>query len=91
MAAPQPWQQFLASLQHTEWVVYAKPPFGGPAHVLKYLARYTHRVAIANHRLLALDQGQLTFQWQDDAHGNRQRTMTLDAVELVRRFLLLCG
>jgi len=88
LAAPQPWQQFLASLQHTEWVVYAKPPFGGPAHVLKYLARYTHRVAIANHRLLALDQGQLTFQWKDYAHGNRQRTMTLDAVEFVRRFLL---
>ena len=88
LAAPQPWQQFLASLQHTEWVVYAKPPFGGPAHVLKYLARYTHRVAIANHRLLALDQERLTFQWKDYAHGNRQRTMTLDAVEFVRRFLL---
>ena len=88
LAAPQPWQQFLASLQNTEWVVYVKPPFGGPAHVLKYLARYTHRVAIANHRLLALDEGQLTFRWKDYAHGNRQRTMTLDAVEFLRRFLL---
>ena len=65
LAAPQPGQQFLALLQHTEWVVYAKPPFGGPAHVLKYRARSIHRVAIANHRLLALDQGQLTFQWKD--------------------------
>jgi hypothetical protein len=88
LAAPQPWQQFLASLQNTEWVVYVKPPFGGPAHVLKYLARYTHRVAIANHRLLALDEGRLTFRWKDYAHGNRQRTMTLDTVEFLRRFLL---
>jgi Putative transposase len=91
LGAPQPWQQFLASLQDVEWVVYAKPPFGGPAHVLKYLARYTHRVAIANHRLLALDDGRVTFRWKDYAQGNRQRTMTLDAVEFLRRFLLLCG
>jgi Putative transposase len=91
LAAPQPWQQFLASLQNTEGVVYVKPPFGGPAHGLKYLARSTHRVAMAHHRLLALDEGRLTFRWNDDAHGNRQRTMTLDAVEFLRRFLLLCG
>lgn len=88
LAAPQPWQQFLASLQHTEWVVDGKPPCGGPAHVLKYLARSTHRVAIAHHRLLALDEGRLTFRWKDDAHGKRQRTMPLDAVEFLRRFLL---
>jgi hypothetical protein len=68
--------------------VYAPPPVGGPAHVLKYLARYTHRVAIANHRLLALENGRVTFRWKDDAHGKRQRLMTLDAVEFIRRFLL---
>jgi hypothetical protein len=88
LAASQPWQQFLASLQDLEWVVYAKPPFGGPAQVLKYLARYTHRVAITNHRLLACDEGRVTFRWKDYAQGNRQRTMTLDAVEFLRRFLL---
>jgi hypothetical protein len=85
---PQRWQQFLGSLQVTEWVVYAKPPAGGPGQVLKYLARYTHRVAIANRRLLALEDGRVTFRWKDYAHGNRQRLMTLDAVEFLRRFLL---
>ena len=67
---------------------YAKPPVGGPGPVLKYLARYTHRVAIANRRLLALEDGRVTFRWKDYAHGNRQRLMTLDAVEFIRRFLL---
>jgi hypothetical protein len=85
---PQRWQQFLGSLQVTEWVVYAKPPAGGPGQVLQYLARYTHRVAIANRRLLALEDGRVTFRWKDYAHGNRQRLMTLDAVEFIRRFLL---
>ena len=70
------------------WVVYAKPPAGGPGPVLKYLARYTHRVAITNRRLLALEDGRVTFRWKDYAHGNRQRLMTLDAVEFIRRFLL---
>ena len=84
----QRWQQFLAPLQTTEWVVYAKPPAGGPGQVLKYLARYTHRVAISNRRLLALEDGRVTFRWKDYAHGNRQRLMTLDAIEFVRRFLL---
>jgi len=69
-------------------VVYAKPPVGGPGPVLKYLARYTHRVAITNRRLLALEEGRVTFRWKDSAHGNRQRLMTLDAVEFIRRFLL---
>ena len=82
------WQQFLAPLRATEWVVYAKPPRGGPGQVLKYLARYTHRVAIANRRLLALEEGRVTFRWKDYAHGNRHRLMTLDAVEFIRRFLL---
>jgi hypothetical protein len=88
LTAPQRWQQFLRPLRATEWVVYAKPPVGGPGPVLKYLARYTHRVAIANHRLLALEDGRVTFRWKDYAHGNRQRLMTLDAVEFIRRFLL---
>ena len=82
------WQQFLHLLRATDWVVYAKPPAGGPGQVLKYLARYTHRVAIANRRLLALEDGRVTFRWKDYAHGNRQRLMTLDAVEFIRRFLL---
>jgi Putative transposase/Transposase zinc-binding domain len=85
---PPRWQQFLGPLQATEWVVYAKPPSGGPGQVLKYLARYTHRVAIAKRRLLALEDGRVTFRWKDYAHGNRQRRMTLDAIEFLRRFLL---
>ena len=72
----------------TDWVVYAKPPWGGPATVLKYLARYTHKTAISNRRLLSLEDGQVTFRWKDYAHGGRQRTMTLDAIEFVRRFLM---
>jgi hypothetical protein len=71
-----------------EWVVYAKPPLPGPQRVLRYLARYTHRVAITNRRLLACDDGQVTFRWKDYQRGNRQRLMTLDAVEFIRRFLL---
>jgi hypothetical protein len=72
----------------TEWVVYAKPPFGGPEYVLKYLARYTHRVAISSSRLLSLDNGRVTFRWRDSRHGNHTKSMTLDAVEFIRRFLL---
>lgn len=71
-----------------EWVVYAKRPFGGPEQVLKYLARYTHRVAISNSRLLSLENGRVTFEWKDSADGNQSKTMTLDAVEFIRRFLL---
>jgi hypothetical protein len=72
----------------TDWVVYAKEPFGGPEVVLKYLARYTHRAAISNHRLLELEDGEVRFRWKDYAHGSRWRTMTLGAVEFVRRFLM---
>jgi hypothetical protein len=78
----------LRSLYEKDWVVYAKPPFGGPARVLKYLARYTHRVAISNHRLLAMKDGRVTFSYKDYARGQRQCTMTLDATEFLRRFLL---
>ena len=69
-------------------MVYAKRPFGGPDQVLKYLARYTHRVAISNRRLLSLADGRLTFQWKDYADGNLAKTMSLAAVEFIRRFLL---
>jgi Putative transposase/Transposase zinc-binding domain len=81
-------EQLIDQAVQKEWVVYAKPPCGGPAQVLKYLARYTHRVAISNGRLLSLEDGKVTFQWKDYAHGNRQSTMTLQAAEFIRRFLL---
>jgi len=79
--------QWLASLAAREWVVYAKPPFGGPARVLKYLARYTHRVAISNHRLVSATDGRVTFRYQDYADAHRQKTMSLSAEEFLRRFL----
>jgi hypothetical protein len=69
-------------------MVYAKPPFGDAAHVLKYLARYTHRVAISNRRLLGMERDKVTFAWKDYAHGCRRRAMTISAVEFIRRFLL---
>ncbi len=76
------------SLFRQKWVVYAKPAFGGPSQVLKYLGRYTHRVAISNHRLLAFDGQHVTFRWRDYAHGNKQRKMTLSSSEFLRRFTL---
>ena len=88
LAEPAAWERWVQALHQVEWVVYAKPPFGGPEQVLKYLARYTHRVAIANQRLVAVTDGTVTFRWKDYAHDHRPRTMTLDAVEFLRRFLL---
>lgn len=88
LAHPRRFQAWLATLKKSEWVVYAKPPFGGPEHVLKYLARYTHRVAISNGRLLSIDQGQVRFRWRDSKDNNSIKAMTLDAVEFIRRFLL---
>jgi hypothetical protein len=79
---------WLRTLFRHEWVVYAKPPFGGPSHVLHYLARYTHRVAISNHRLVAVADDQVTFRWKDYRHGNQLRLMTLSAEEFLRRFCL---
>jgi hypothetical protein len=70
------------------WVVYAKRPFGGPEQVLKYLARYTHRIAISNRRLISMEDGRVTFEWKDYADGGQTKTMTLEAVEFIRRFLL---
>src|SRR5262249_9691101 len=85
---PKAFRSFLRTLFRNDWVVYAKPPFGGPEHVLQYLARYTHRVAISNHRLLSFLDGKVTFRWKDYAHGNKKRKMTLTAEEFLRRFLL---
>jgi hypothetical protein len=79
---------YLAPATHCEWVVYAKPPFGGPQQVLEYLGRYTHRVAISNNRLLDFSDGVVTFAWKDYRHESRNKTMRLDAHEFIRRFLL---
>jgi len=85
---PKAWEGLLETLRNKKWHVYAKPPFGGPKQVLKYLARYTHRVAISNQRLLCVRDAKITFRYKDYAHDSRQRVMTLDAVEFIRRFLL---
>ena len=87
LAATVEWRRFIRSLADREWVVYAKPPFGGPEQVLKYLARYTHRVAISNERLLRLEEGQVTFSWKNYVAGGRRQPMTLSGVEFLRRFL----
>ena len=78
----------LAPARKVEWMVYAKRPFAGPEQVLDYVGRYTHRVAISNHRLVAVQQGQVCFHWKDYRDGNQQKTMTLPAEEFIRRFLL---
>ena len=78
----------LRRLHRHDWVVYAKPAFGGPLQVLRYLGRYTHRLAISNHRLLAFQQEHVTFPWKDYAHGGKQGQMTLAATEFLRRFFL---
>jgi hypothetical protein len=88
LSEPQPWQQFLAALRAKEWVVYAKEPIQDLQHVLTYLTRYTHRIAISNHRLVALENGQVTFRYKDYRHGHRLRTLTLEAVEFLRRLML---
>ena len=84
---PMQWRVFVNGLFETDWVVYAKPAFGGASAVLRDLGRYTHRVAISNHRLLAFDGERVTFQWKDYAHGDQRRTMTLSAMEFLRRFV----
>jgi len=80
-------ESFLRALSRREWVVYSKPPFGGPKQVLKYLARYTHRVAISDQRLVSLEDGKVTFRYKDYRCGNAKRTMTITAIEFIRRFL----
>jgi hypothetical protein len=88
LAHPVCFQDLVSSLREKEWVAYAKPPFGGPEQVLRYLARYTHRVAISNGRLLSLQDGRVRFRWRDSQHHNQIKEMSLDAVEFIRRFLL---
>ena len=88
LRTPAAFRAYLRPLHRRDWVVYAKPPFGGPAHVLRYLARYTHRVAISNHRLVSMTGDRVAFTWKDYRHGSRQGTMALDGVEFLRRFLL---
>ena len=84
---PERWRAFIDALFQTDWVVYAKPAFGGASAVLRYLGRYTHRVAISNHRLRSFDGDRVTFQWKDYAHHDQRRTMTLSAMEFLRRFV----
>jgi hypothetical protein len=88
LQSPAEFAALLRAAAHRKWVVYAKRPFAGPAQVLTYLSRYTHRIAIANSRLLAMADGRVTFRWRDYAHGHQTRTMTLEADEFLRRFLL---
>src|ERR1041385_6660121 len=88
LSDPKSFAQYLAPLHSTEWVVYAKPPFGGPDRVLDYLGRYTHRVAISNNRLKELQDGQVSFAYKDYKHEQRQKVMTLSADEFLRRFLM---
>jgi hypothetical protein len=88
LADPPQFAKLLRRLHRHDWVVYAKPAFGGPMQVLRYLGRYTHRVAISNHRLLAFDQERVTFRCKDYAHGSKQGKMTLGATEFLRRFFL---
>ena len=88
LAEPAAFTRRLRELRGVEWVVYAKPPFGGPAQVLAYLGRYTHRVAIANSRLLDVTDRQVAFRWRDYRHHGKAKVMTLDADEFIRRFLL---
>ena len=88
LAQPKTFAAWLRPLFRKDWVVYSKPPFGGPDYVLRYLGRYTHRVAISNHRLVSFADHQVTFRWRDSAHKNEQRLMTLSLDEFLRRFLL---
>jgi len=88
LAEPKIFAASLRPLFRKDWVVYAKRPFGGPEYVLQYLGRYTHRVAISNHRLVSFADGKVTFRWRDSAHHNEQKLMTLPLDEFLRRFLL---
>jgi hypothetical protein len=85
---PQNFQSLISKLYQNEWVVYAKKPFGGPEKVLDYLARYTHRVAISNHRITEVGEGRVSFTYRDRADGGAQKECTLQVSEFIRRFLL---
>jgi hypothetical protein len=88
LAQPKTFAAWLRPLHRQDWVVYLKRPFGGPEYVVHYLGRYTHRVAISNHRLVSFSDGQVTFRWRDSAHHNEQKLLTLSRDEFLRRFLL---
>ena len=88
LADPPAFARFCRDLRRLPWVVYAKPPFAGPAQVLAYLGRYTHRVALTNHRLVACAQAHVAFRWRDYADGDRLKILTLPVAEFLRRFLL---
>src|ERR1700693_2767137 len=88
LSKPKIFASWLRPLFRKDWVVYSKPPFGGPEYVLQYLGRYTHRVAISNHRLVSLAGDKVTFRWCDSAHNNEQKLMALSLDEFLRRFLL---
>ncbi|MGC2446615.1 MAG: IS91 family transposase [Candidatus Sulfotelmatobacter sp.] len=88
LAQPKIFAAWLRPLYRKDWIVYLKPPFGGPQYVLQYLGRYTHRVAISNHRLVSLADGNVTFRWRDSAHHNEQKLMSVSLDEFLRRFLL---
>jgi hypothetical protein len=88
LSDPKVFNNFVRDLYRDNWVIHCKRPFGGPEQVLKYLGRYTHRVAISNHRLVSFENGEVTFTWRDRAHGNIEKKMKLPAEEFLRRFLL---
>ena len=90
LAQAEAFKKWLSPFRKTDWVVYAKPPFGGPEAVLTYLSRYTHRVAISNHRLVSADANSVAFRWKDYRikHGDRQKVMRLTTPEFIRRFLI---
>jgi hypothetical protein len=88
LARAEPLQQWLEPLRHKDWVVYSQPPWGGADKALEYLSRYTHRIAISNHRLRSLEEGRVTFDYRDRRDGNRVKQLTLSAAEFIRRFLL---
>jgi len=88
LAKPKIFAAWLRPLHRKDWVVYLKRPFGGPEYVLQYLGRYTHRVAISNHRLVSFIDGQVTFRWRDSAHRNQQKLRALPVDEFLKRFLL---
>jgi len=88
LANPQIFEALISSVFVKDWVIYCKRPFRGADQALRYLGSYTHRVAISNHRLVALAGDQVTFRWRDSAHGNQQRQLTISTEEFMRRFLL---
>jgi hypothetical protein len=88
LASPAAFEALCRQARRIKWVVFVKPPFGGPEQVLKYLARYTHRVAISNRRLVSMEEGRVSFEYKDYADGNQRKVMTLEATEFIRRFLL---